>query len=87
MPVCLRCKKVGMLEYTGDWILLRPTLFDTPCDIRVEPFVRGTDVSADPIRSNGRLLPYDHNTGQNPYVGLCPACQLSDAQIENMRRD
>jgi hypothetical protein len=90
MPVCLRCKKLVNYSDADDWILFKPTIHVPSShhpEVLVVPFIKKLDEGASAIRSSG-IFPSDLDiTGSYPYIGLCPVCQLSDAQIDNMRRD
>lgn len=84
MPYCLRCKRKvdSNMEDTTGWLSLR-YISSINC------------VSLGPHRFTSRDVPgvsYGSQSLFHPpdayyWVGLCPECQLSDKQIDNIRRE
>lgn len=76
MPHCIRCQREvdSNIENVSDWLALEKAVGSSNCYI-LTPYI---------CNGNNKIF---HPPAAYFWLGLCPDCQLSPKQIENIRRE
>jgi hypothetical protein len=74
MPICLRCERLGSFSSTEGWKLMSISHNEYVHIYNDREDIR---LRPDTVRSELHTV----------FLGLCPRCQLSEAQIENLKED